>query len=114
MRLERIGSDSTETAEKLQEPSVLTALVFLTPSFYTAAWKLVPANQLPESPSSGSEMGSINLFINISYNKSFSSGSIINGVYDSKHSQRSAATPHHNIYFWRCTLNVRNKLKTFT
>jgi len=49
MVLQRIGSHSTEMAKNLQGPSVLTALAFLTQLFCKEAWKLVPANQLPDS-----------------------------------------------------------------
>lgn len=97
-------------AENLQEPSVLTALVFLTQLFCKEAWKLVPANQLPESSASVSEMRSINLFTNISYNKSFSSESKINGIYNSKHSQRSEAISQHLFLekHFKCKEQMKN------
>lgn len=63
-----------------------------------------------ESPSGGSEMGSINLFINISYYKSFSSKSKINGIYNSKHSQRSEAAPQHLFLekHFKCKEQIKN------
>lgn len=95
MTLERVGSHSAEMAQNLQEPSVLTALVCLTQLFCREARKLVPTNQLPESTANVSEMRTINLFGNISYNKSYRSGSKINGIYNSKRSHRSEAISQH-------------------